>query len=192
MKLESIDDVLELFGQIGGRGNENCVFYVSEDQVGVSERGTIAKPVIGGVINGLTGGIGGLVGGIIEDAMDPGKPVQEFGQELNLDVLNNYRQFLINETEDTIAIIPMQFKSRLNWKTEGAEVFPESGRVIPKSVIDKIEIKKFMFMTPTIRGLKIQLIDGYKLGFMVATNVKTLPYHIENFKKFSKKYANKK
>lgn len=107
---------------------------------------------------------------------------------MNLDVLNNYMQFLINETEDTIAIIPIHFTGTLHWKTEGMQFFPESGRVIPKSVIEKIKIRKFSLITPTIRGVKFTLIDGYSLEFIGITNLKTLPYHIENFKRFCEKH----
>ena len=189
MKLDVLNDVLELFGKIGGRGKENCVFFAQKDEANIAESGTILKPVVGGVANRLTGGISGLVGEMIAGSNNH---IEEFREELNLDVLNNYTQFLINETEDTIAIIPMCFEGKLHWKTDGAQIFPESGRVIPKSVVEKIEIRKFSFLTPTIRGVKIKLIDGYSVDFMAITNVKTLPYHIENFKKFNKKYAKRK
>ena len=185
MKIDTLDDVLELFGQIGGRGNENCVIFAQKDEAHIGERGTIIKPAIGGAVNRLTGGITGLVDEIIAGSTEA---IEEFRKELNLDELNNYMQFLINETEDTISIIPIHFKGVLHFKVDEVQVFLESGRVIPKSVIKKIEIKKFGLITPTIRGVKFNLIDGYKLEFMVATNFKTLPYHIENFKKFSEKY----
>lgn len=186
MKLENLDEVLELFEQIGGRGNENCVFFAQTDQAHIGERGTVFKAVVGDVASNLTFGLSRLVDDIIEGGST--KSIEEIREELNLDVLNNYMQFLINETEKSIAIIPILFKGTLHWRTEGAQVFPENGKVIPKGLIDRIEIKKFSIITPTIRGVKIKLIDGYKLEFMGITNVKTLPYHIENFKNFMNKY----
>ena len=188
MKLENLNDVLDLFSYIGGLGNENCVFFVQADQAHISGRGTVLKTVAKGVVNGLTGGIGGLVGEIAYRAVGSNKSIEEFRQELNLDILNNYTQFLINETENAIAIIPILFNGVLHWKTEGAQFFSESGRVIPKSIVERIEINKFSFLTPTVRGIRIKLIDGYSLEFMGITNVKTLPYHISNFKKFNEKY----
>lgn len=130
-------------------------------------------------------GMGGLVGEAIKDAV---RSTKEVCQELDLDVLNNYIQFLINETENAIAIIPIRFKGVLHWRTEGTKIFIESGKVIPKSVIKSINVIKFNPITPTIRWITIELIDGYKIPLMAVTNVKTVPYHIENFKKFNEKY----
>lgn len=186
MEIDTLDGALKLFEQIGGMGNENCIFIAQTDQAHIS--GGIAKPVLRRVAYGLTGGISELVGDIAKGSK---KTVEEFRQELNLDVLNNYMQFLINETEDTIAIIPIHFTGTLRWKTEGMQFFPESGRVIPKSVIEKIEIRKFGLITPTVRGIKFTLIDGYSLEFMGITNLKTLSYHIKNFKRFNDKYTKK-
>lgn len=187
MKLENIDEVLDLFEQIGGKGNENCVFFAMQDKAQVSERGTIIKSVARNVANEFTMGVSGLVSNIIKNSNEPQQNIYD---ELNLEALNNYRHFLINETDTSIAIIPMLFNGSiiLRWKTEEAQVFHGCGRVIPKNLIKKIEITKFSFLTPTIRGVRFDLIDGSKLGFMIATNVKTLPYHIENFKKFNQKH----
>ena len=186
MKLDNLNDVLVLFDQINGKGTENCIFFAQKDQAQICERGSVTKAVAKEVANNLTFGISGLVGKLAEAGKST--PLNSIQEELNLDILNNYTQFLINETENSIAIIPILFKGVLHWKTEGAQFFPESGRVIPKSVIEKIEIGKFSILTPTVRGIRIKLIDGYKLEFMGITNVKTLPYHIENFKKFNNKY----
>ena len=187
MRLDNISEVLDLFEQIGGKGNENCAFFAMQDQAQVSERGTILKSVARNVANEFTFGVSGLVSSVIKNSNESQQSIYD---ELNLEALNNYRHFLINETENSIAIIPMLFKGSiiLRWKVEDAQVFHGCGRVIPKNLIKKIDVTKFSFLTPTIRGVRFDLIDGSKLGFMIATNVKTLPYHIENFKRFNKKY----
>ena len=130
-------------------------------------------------------GIVGLVGEAIKDVI---RSKKEVCQKIDLNVLNNYVQFLINETEDAIAIIPIRFKGLVFWKTAGTKIYIESGKVIPKSVIKSISVIKFSPMTPTIRWITIELIDGYAIPLMAVTNVKTVPYHIENFKKFYEKY----
>ena len=188
MKLDTLDDAMKLFGQIGGIGNENCIFFAQKDQAQIGVRGSVSGPVIGGVVDGLTGGIGSLVGAVADIALGPNTPQMEISKQMNLDVLNNYIQFLINETENTISIIPIRMKGVFTSKADEVKVFLESARVIPKNQIGKIEIKKFSFLTPTIRGVKFYIMDGYKLEYMVTTNFKALPYHIENFKKFNERY----
>lgn len=191
MKLEDLNEVLNLFDQICGAGNENCVFFAQADQANISEHGTVMKAVAERLVNEFTGGIGGLVGELVHKAVNSNKSIEDICKELDLEALNAHTQFLINETENSIAIIPILFNGKLHWKTEGAQVFPESGRVIPKILIEKINITKFSFLTPTIRGVRIKLVDGYKLGFMAITNVKTVPYHIKNFRRFNEKYRRK-
>ena len=96
----------------------------------------------------------GVVGEAVKDVL---RSKKEVCQELDLGMLKDYIQFLVNETEDAIAI-------------------------------KNIDVIKFSPITPTIRWITIELNDGYRIPLMAVTNVKTVPYHIENFKKFYEKY----
>ena len=188
MNIENLNEVIAVFNQIGGAGNDNCIFFAQTDRAHIGQRGSVIGEVAKGVANRLTTGVSGLNRNKDCKAVSSNGKGEELRQELNLEALNNYTQFLINESENSIAILPMQFNGVMQWKIEGTQVFPDYGKVIPKKIIEKIEIKKFSFLTPTIRGIKIYTTTGYKIELMGITNVKILPYHIESLKKFIEKY----
>ena len=192
MKIDTLDNAIELFRQINGAGNENCIFLAQADYAHIGEAGLFFKEVIGRVLNRLTLGISGLIGALFHTAVGPKEARQEYYQKLDLGVLNNYMQFIINETEDSVAIIPVHFKGILHWKADEVDFFLEHGRVIPKNVIEKIQVKRFLLITPTIKGVKIKLIDGHLLEFTIATNLKTTPYNVDNIKSFREKHKKRK
>ena len=176
-KLDNLDGAIELFEQIGGKENENCIFFAEKD--------TSKMVVAGGISGAVAGGLMGNVAGTAATAVASGI---ELSKELNLDELNHYNRFLIDETTNSFIIVPVDTKGVLSYKFDKMEAIIEAGRVIPKNQIESIEVKKFGLFTPTFKSIKIKLFAGYKLEFMVSTSLKALPYHIENFKKFSEKY----
>ena len=176
-RLDNITGAIELFGQIGGTGNENCIFFAEKDSSKMAVAGGVSGAIAGGVLGSLAEGVAATVA-----------TTMEYSRELNLDELNKYNRFLINETENAVAIIPVDTKGVLSYKFDIMEGIIEAGRVISKNQIESIEVKKFSLFTPTFKSVKIKLSAGYQLEFMVSTNLKKLPYHIENFTRFSQKY----
>lgn len=178
-KLDNLDGAIELFRQIGGEENEHCIFFAEKD--------TSKMTVVGGVSGTVAGGV---LGDIAEAVVDAATSTIEFSRELNLDELNRYNRFLIDETTNSLIIVPVDTKALLSYKFDEMEAIIEAGRVIPKNQIESIEVKKFSLFTPNFKSVKIKLSAGYKLEFMVSTNLKKLPYHVENFTKFCEKHKN--
>ncbi len=168
-EFQTIERAFELFRNQNCVGNQNCIFVAMKDYNHASNK------------IGVAAGVGGLLGAAISSQMGKKDAFQDMA----------YDGFLINKTENGLALIPLNAQGVM-WTatTEKLMAYPACF-FFRNDEIESIKIKNFALINSKIKSLKIKFKDGYTLYLIVRVKDKIISYHERNFAEFMNCYSNK-
>ena len=161
-EFNTIDKCLELFKSVNCIGEENLIFFAYKDAAKAAGPAT------------MFGAAGGLVGGMVNGMEYP------------------YDGLLINKTENGIGMfIVKQPGIPLTYKLEKMELQKDQFIFYKNEDIKEIKVKKFALLNNKKKSIFITTNDKKKYVLCADVNEARLPYHNDNFSKFTQKYSAK-
>ena len=170
----TIEKVRDLFEQKGMNRTTNCYF--------VAYRNTNKDSMKYGLVGGLVGGaIGGAIAGAIGAAING-----------TLEGIDKHDGYLLNSTEEGIAIIPMDYKGVM-MTINPSKMVPvlEKAVFVSNEGIESIVAKNYNIFNSKVKTVNMVFKDETKLCLIVKAVEKDIPYHQDNFNKFFEKYKKK-
>ena len=159
-KFYDLDFVTNVFREVNGLGNSNCILYMTlEDALDL-------KTIAAGIVMGAAFNAAGLrVTGVNNSESEPVR----------------YTQFLVNFTERGFCLISFNYdKNKDKENVSGSYVFINNSDI--KNI--KLEQKAIYFLDTSIWTLTIELVNGNKISFNVNDKDKNIKYQEANFNKF--------
>ena len=162
-EFNTIEKCLELFKSVDCIGGENLIFFTYKDA---------AKAI--GPATMFGGAVGALAGGMVNGMEYP------------------YDGLLINKTEKGIGMFMLKQPGiPLTYKLEKMELQKDQFIFYKNEDIKEIKVKKFALLNNKKKSILITANDKKKYVLCADVNEARLPYHNDNFSKFTQKYSAK-
>ena len=171
-EIYDINGVYNLFKSYNLVGNENCIFYmVNEDPINLKEIAT-------GVVLGVALNAAGL------------SVIGVQGNNENNNSVKKFAGYLVNQTEKGIGLIPLETDKPTD-AIQYMKIVPDSYMFIEQKNIKNIKVEKKLVhsLDSSIRVITIECSNGPKMIFRTYLDDKYVKYQSSNFEKFANRYG---
>ena len=165
---------------------------------------SVRLPALGTGVHGILGG--GVDGNVDADAKKVDDLINgiktpitlesagAIGAAINgtLEGIDKHDGYLLNSTEEGIAIIPMDYKGVM-MTINPSKMVPvlEKAVFVSNEGIESIVAKNYNIFNSKVKTVNMVFKDETKLCLIVKAVEKDIPYHQDNFNKFFEKYKKK-